>query len=815
MAETRLALQQLLASLGGASQFASVGQFPAVLPGLEVKEVGPIGIPVSSADAKRLIARASQAPYGLGTATIVDTDIRRVWQLEPSQFVLRNAAWKERLASVVDAIKNDFGIRGKVNAELYKLLVYEKGSFFKPHRDTEKIPGMFGTLVVCLPSRHAGGTLILEHDGQSKQIDFGSKDSEFQTQYAAFYADCRHEITPVTSGYRVCLVYNLAGAGKKQPTAPHYAAAVAEAVRLLKGLFETQDPMDKLAIPFTHQYTEAGFDPKRLKGADRARAEVVIRAAQALDYQCHFALLTLHQEGAPSYDSFDYGDSWGRRGSRWSYDDYDDDDEENDTDDPEGEFEEIFEEELTLEHWRDSEGGGQSFGTIHFEDKEVLGLEDKEGWSCKQEVQEATGNEGASMERWYRQAAIVIWPRDRHFQVLAAEGPASVMPALEKLAADSKSAAELAVCAKVAKATIENWQGRSPFPGHTGSYSGPMLRVLERIGNEKLAKRFLCDVFPESFNGSEGKALHGLCQRIGWKTLAPAVQEFLSKQKPTNYFAHLNQIVTICEHLCCDPPTLSKERRAACVSIADELMKVVERWDKVPPNRWDDLYHADEFGKDHDDVDEDENDEPASEPHDDKGEAQALLRRGNKRTGIVASMVRMLSAIGANKHLTNFLAHALANTRHYDLRAVLVLDVKELYAQTLRTVQARRSAARFLQHCLTELRAATAQEPTPPKDWKREAKLGCRCEDCIALSRFLRDPAERVGRFPMSKQRRQHLHRQIDEHRCDVTHVTERRGSPQTLVCTKTQPSYEREHKQYKVDRKLLAELEKTAEKKR
>src|SRR5204863_8974207 len=103
MVESRPALQQLLAGLGEATRFVSVGQFSAVLPGLEVKGVGPIGAPVTAADAKRIITKASQAPYGRGEATIVDTDVRRVWQLERSQFSLRNAAWNEALASAVDA----------------------------------------------------------------------------------------------------------------------------------------------------------------------------------------------------------------------------------------------------------------------------------------------------------------------------------------------------------------------------------------------------------------------------------------------------------------------------------------------------------------------------------------------------------------------------------------------------------------------------------------------------------------------------------------------------------------------------------------
>ena len=816
MVEARQSLQKLLAGLGEASQFLSVGHLPAPLPGLEVKGIGPIGVPVTPADAKRIIGKASQAPYGRGAATIVDTDVRRVWQLQPSQFALRNAAWREALAGVVDAVQRDFGIRGKVNAELYKLLVYEKGSFFKSHRDTEKVPGMFGTLVVSLPSHHEGGTLILQHDGQMKNIDFGGKDSEFQTRYVAFYADCQHEITPVKSGYRICLVYNLASGGKKQPKAPHNATAVAEAARLLKELFsETSEPLSKLAIPFAHQYTEAGLDPKQLKGSDRARADVLVRAAQSLDYQCYFALLTLHQEGTPDYNSFDYGGPWGRQWSPWSYDDYDEGDEDDSGDDADAEFEEIFEEELTLEHWLDPEGREQSFGTIHFEDNEILGLEDKEAWSYKQEVQEATGNEGASMERWYRQGAIVIWPRERHFHVLAAEGPVSAIPALEKLAADSNKPEELAVCRKVAEAIIENWQGRDAFRDDTKSYSGRMLRVLEHIGDKKLAMRFLRDVFPENFNGSEGKALHGLCQRVGWKALVPGILAFLTQQKPAHYYTHLNQIVTICEHLCCDLPALSKERRAVCVLIVDELIKVVERWDKLPPSHWDHEEDLDSVDMDAeaDDLGEERRDKKSErELDDDEREALTLRRRGDKRTGIVASMVRILSVIGASKYLTNFLSHVLADTRHYDLRAVLIPDVRALYTQTIPMVAGRRAASRLLLHCLTELRAATAHPIEPPKDWKREARLGCKCDDCVALSRFLRDPAERVGRFPLNKQRRRHLHQQIDKHRCDIKHVTERKGSPQTLVCTKTQDSYERRRKQYGVDQELLAELDGIAE---
>ena len=45
-----------------------------------------------------------------------------------------------------------------------------KGGFFLPHRDGEKLDGMVATLVVTLPTKHAGGELIVSHNGTRKTI---------------------------------------------------------------------------------------------------------------------------------------------------------------------------------------------------------------------------------------------------------------------------------------------------------------------------------------------------------------------------------------------------------------------------------------------------------------------------------------------------------------------------------------------------------------------------------------------------------------------------------------------------------------------
>jgi len=69
------------------------------------------------------------------------------------------------------------------------------------------------------------------------------------------------------------------------------------------------------------------------------------------------------------------------------------------------------------------------------------------------------------------------------------------------------------------------------------------------------------------------------------------------------------------------------------------------------------------------------------------------------------------------------------------------------------------------------------------------------------------DPEARTVRLKLNKARRQHLHEQVTVHKLDMTHVTEREGSPYTLVCTKTRGSYVRAVQRYEDDVRSLAAL--------
>ena len=71
---------------------------------------------------------------------------------------------------------------------------------------------MFGSLVVVFPTLHDGGALLLRHRGQEWTFDSGkalAAADQPSIGYVAFFSDIEHEVTPVISGHRVTLTYNL------------------------------------------------------------------------------------------------------------------------------------------------------------------------------------------------------------------------------------------------------------------------------------------------------------------------------------------------------------------------------------------------------------------------------------------------------------------------------------------------------------------------------------------------------------------------------------------------------------------------------
>lgn len=126
---------ETLGSVKRPGYFACGGSVELPMPVLRVDGVeGVVGLPLGRASAKEIIEKCSQAPYGRGEETIVDTAVRNTWQLDPSKFSVNNPEWDARLKELVSGVvKSDLGCDESlgVSCELYKFLLYEKGSFFK------------------------------------------------------------------------------------------------------------------------------------------------------------------------------------------------------------------------------------------------------------------------------------------------------------------------------------------------------------------------------------------------------------------------------------------------------------------------------------------------------------------------------------------------------------------------------------------------------------------------------------------------------------------------------------------------------------
>ncbi|NNJ83833.1 MAG: 2OG-Fe(II) oxygenase, partial [Gammaproteobacteria bacterium] len=437
------------------------GDLPFVMPGLMVDGPGLISLPLNPDQARALIARCRQAPYGKGTETIVDTDVRRTWELDPDSFALTNPKWETLLADTLARIKSELGLTNcKLDAHLYKLLVYEEGGFFLPHQDGERLDGMVATLVIILPSLHEGGELIVSHDGARHRFTFAGAASGNELSYAAFYADCRHEVAPIQSGYRLGLIYNLTLTGpknsKKTLTAPTSAPAITAVTEILNDW--RVDPVpEKMAVLLEHEYTQDGLAPTTLKGADRARAEILFGAAEQADYIAHLALITLWQVGSAEYT--EYASRRQRRSRYWDDDGYGSD-EANDY-----EMGEVFDESLSADHWTDREGNTIDFGEMDLDEAEIIGHEPLvDGEPSEEEFEGYTGNAGMEISRWYYRAAVVIWPRETHYDILCNVGTTTAIGTLATMVAtwrqngESPSDPERQDCRDFAAAIIRSWQ---------------------------------------------------------------------------------------------------------------------------------------------------------------------------------------------------------------------------------------------------------------------------------------------------------------------------------------------------------------------
>ena len=179
-------------------------------------------LPLKQMDLKEIIEnKADRAPLGRGADTVVDLTTRKTWRvgLATNDAVVLH---DEILKPIIEEVQRLMRPRGEVVAVPYQLLIYEQGDFFRNHKDTLRGPRHFGSLIIELPveSGATGGDLIIGNDEAGERVaaprcndDNAESGNTAAVAWSAFVTDLDHKVTPVTSGMRCTLTYQLYDVG--------------------------------------------------------------------------------------------------------------------------------------------------------------------------------------------------------------------------------------------------------------------------------------------------------------------------------------------------------------------------------------------------------------------------------------------------------------------------------------------------------------------------------------------------------------------------------------------------------------------------
>ncbi|RSL55050.1 hypothetical protein CEP53_007247 [Fusarium sp. AF-6] len=144
-------------------------------------------------------------PYQYGGDITTDGSPGKIWELKQSQFGF-GGGWPVVLHHICRVVHPSNSWQPTVRVEIEKMAIYEKGATYKSHTDIEKRQGVFGTVMISLPSKHEGGVMTFEYCGQKPR----RYKSHLKTQsFATWYTGVSHKLAPITSSYRWVLVLKL------------------------------------------------------------------------------------------------------------------------------------------------------------------------------------------------------------------------------------------------------------------------------------------------------------------------------------------------------------------------------------------------------------------------------------------------------------------------------------------------------------------------------------------------------------------------------------------------------------------------------
>ncbi len=739
---------------------------------LEVEGFGPVKFPVTPAKARKLAALGQPARFGRGEETLTDPDVRDTWEV-PKHLV--RAEWDDAtLKDVLGTVKEELGLPNGagLTADLHSLLVYEPNQFFLAHQDSEKDDSMVGTLVVTLPSSYAGGELMVGHNGEWKAY----RGSKTALSLVAFYADCRHEVLRVTSGYRITLTYNLLlHGGTSRPEGDDGTAA--ELADLLREHFSTPvpryyggpatDPPNRLVYLLDHEYTPRGLTWRRLKGADASRVSLLRTAADKAGCETVLALADIKT----THGAFPADEGYGYRDRGWHDYDYDEDEDEDEDDEDasgsQGEYDiqELIDSEVTLTHWTGPDGTRLEETSLYVDRTQVCASTptgDLTPYSS--EYEGYMGNWGNTLDRWYHRAAVIVWPREQAFANRAETSPAWALDEIAAMASAGDVPGARAAAVTLAPFWDTALGGRMPQDrGRVWRIFGPALRAADAVADAQTAAMLLRPFHIEDLDHESVDSFGKIAGRYGQPWTAELLRTWFGGDQPAwAYGGGQERPRWVADRL----PGLCARLHASGSAGAVAAQRLADlAWE----------WTAKDIGT---------------------GIASSSPSRRDTKLGDLgrplASVLTAAALIGAasTRDSVSGYVRQLGD-------AVTALEMSALHAAADLPPGAAHREDGFddlAADCAARLRARLARPQRASGDWSIELPaVGCACELCGTLRGFLEDKSRRTFEWPLAQQRRQHVHSRIDAAELPVTHVTRRQGRPYTLVLNKADALFARE----------------------
>ncbi len=737
---------------------------------LEIDGVGMVKLPLRPKGVRELLAAAQKAPYGKGTKTLIDTAVRDSLEVKANKIKLP-ASWNEAVQTAAHDAAARLGILdSRVQAKLYKLLIYQKGGFFLPHRDSEKRKNMVGSLVVMLPSSFGGGELVVEHGNSRNTFTFEKAACGEAAQYVAFYADCRHEVRRVTRGVRVCLHYNLiVQPQRKRSSAPQTSQPDDSLVAAISHWTKSR-PGEPLVFALQHEYTERGLKPDLLKGNDRLDADHLIAAAKATDCRVFFGQVSRHLLQFADDGSFERGRYWSPRRVEI----------------PDLHLGETYDDEVIVDGWKDVRGKRVSMGTLPLDGSMLVSPVPLEQWKpTSQDYEGYTGNAGNTLDRWYHKSAVVVWADRHHFDVLVKMGMQRAVDTWlrmrEKLPRLSGGKLEQASqdCELLARAIINAWPERLYQYTSLGKEDCPWLDAfaneLSSSDDPDLLREFLQTVARRDWQLRLDKLVTDGCRRFAAATMAALLSEFLSTTPaPTKYSRAAEPGLPARDAAWLSKLAASRKQGGMTLrQLADLCRSAAGRF---------------------------------------REQMTAQVSRYRHQSGefdnILADLLKAALAAGDEQCFDELLDLKQSMPKVFDMRAFDVKTCSTLVKWADKRFDERPAQLdRWLTVIRQCLEAATGEPPQPPRDHVRPCDTDCTCTCCRQLAEFLADPSSQSGAIKARKDTLLHVQDQIRHHRLDARSKIDRTTRPFALVLTKTSDSHSRAVQQYHTDQQLLRAL--------